>query len=389
MIYLQFQVVFVNPSSSARCTQLPRAVDKVPFYEALKRVRDYIREHGSIEGIDRSTVTFPDFKLVTAPSKNKVKDEPMEEGDSNQTQGEMSPTQNGNTKQNKAPTPKPRKPRAPRKKPTTADVKQEPSQQQPVDMSTSLPSQHQAMYQQQMAPTPAAAVQPIPAQQHIPAAHYVQQQPPVNNQVQTMSSDFLVKQEITDPMQVDKDLAATIRHNFNQQHEMLQMQQQAAAVNASLLQRQNQMAQNLLMPAAIKQERSDWSGYGMMPSGIPTTAAAALSAYQNYPYYWNYLTTSNAYMTHPYPSIPSSQQLMTQHQQQPTVAPGPIVSNVSQPGMMPNSTMASYTSPQETNSPAMSSQSTLTQASLDSLPKADSASAVTNWLQNLASSMAQ
>ncbi|ESO11690.1 hypothetical protein HELRODRAFT_71611, partial [Helobdella robusta] len=35
-------VIYVMPSSSARCSQLPRAVDKVPFYAALKKLRDYL-----------------------------------------------------------------------------------------------------------------------------------------------------------------------------------------------------------------------------------------------------------------------------------------------------------------------------------------------------------
>ena len=34
--------VWVMPSSSARCAQLPRAIDKVPFYEALKKFRDFV-----------------------------------------------------------------------------------------------------------------------------------------------------------------------------------------------------------------------------------------------------------------------------------------------------------------------------------------------------------
>nr|VZI13428.1 unnamed protein product [Spirometra erinaceieuropaei] len=36
-------VVFVMPSSSARCAQLPRAEDKLPFFIALRKLRDYLR----------------------------------------------------------------------------------------------------------------------------------------------------------------------------------------------------------------------------------------------------------------------------------------------------------------------------------------------------------
>jgi TDG/mug DNA glycosylase family protein len=41
--FFVFQTVYVMPSSSARCSQLPRAVDKVPFYASLKKLRDYLR----------------------------------------------------------------------------------------------------------------------------------------------------------------------------------------------------------------------------------------------------------------------------------------------------------------------------------------------------------
>ena len=56
-----FQVVYVMPSSSARCAQLPRAVDKLPFFSALKKLRDHLR--GDIQLADDSEVTFPDLEL--------------------------------------------------------------------------------------------------------------------------------------------------------------------------------------------------------------------------------------------------------------------------------------------------------------------------------------
>ncbi|XP_013416975.1 uncharacterized protein LOC106178371 [Lingula anatina] len=61
--------IFVMPSSSARFTQLPRAVDKVPFYQALKKYRDYLR--GDISHIEESEICFPNLDL-----KVKVKKEP-------------------------------------------------------------------------------------------------------------------------------------------------------------------------------------------------------------------------------------------------------------------------------------------------------------------------
>lgn len=49
------------PNSSARCAQLPRAVDKVPFYAALKKFRDYLK--GEIAELDETEVVFTDIKL--------------------------------------------------------------------------------------------------------------------------------------------------------------------------------------------------------------------------------------------------------------------------------------------------------------------------------------
>lgn len=60
------------PSSSARCSQLPRAIDKVPFYEALRKFRDHL--NGKLPDLQESEITFPDVALKTA-----VKKEPKEE----------------------------------------------------------------------------------------------------------------------------------------------------------------------------------------------------------------------------------------------------------------------------------------------------------------------
>ncbi|KAK3601747.1 hypothetical protein CHS0354_016110 [Potamilus streckersoni] len=71
-------VVYVMPSSSARCSQLPRAVDKVPFYQALKKLKDYIT--GVIDTLDDSEVCFPDLELKTAvkSEKKSVKSESVD-----------------------------------------------------------------------------------------------------------------------------------------------------------------------------------------------------------------------------------------------------------------------------------------------------------------------
>ncbi|XP_041984170.1 transcriptional activator MN1-like isoform X3 [Aricia agestis] len=50
--------MWVMPSSSARCAQLPRAADKVPFYAALKKFRDYL--NGLQPHVDEAELIFPD-----------------------------------------------------------------------------------------------------------------------------------------------------------------------------------------------------------------------------------------------------------------------------------------------------------------------------------------
>lgn len=61
------------PSSSARCAQLPRAADKVPFYAALKKFRDYL--NGAVSEIDDKELVFSYSKL-----KNFFEPEIKEEG---------------------------------------------------------------------------------------------------------------------------------------------------------------------------------------------------------------------------------------------------------------------------------------------------------------------
>lgn len=53
--------MWVMPSSSARCAQLPRAADKVPFYAALKKFRDYLNGH--IPHMDEAECVFTDPKF--------------------------------------------------------------------------------------------------------------------------------------------------------------------------------------------------------------------------------------------------------------------------------------------------------------------------------------
>lgn len=60
------------PSSSARCAQLPRALDKVPFYSALRKFRDYLK--GTISELDEEEVVFSNVKLTNF--KPQIKLEP-------------------------------------------------------------------------------------------------------------------------------------------------------------------------------------------------------------------------------------------------------------------------------------------------------------------------
>lgn len=75
---MSFQHVFVMPNSSARCSQLPRAADKLPFYAALKKLRDFLR--GEILRPDESEITFPDLQLKVFKKEKKVDTEMGVEG---------------------------------------------------------------------------------------------------------------------------------------------------------------------------------------------------------------------------------------------------------------------------------------------------------------------
>jgi len=60
--------IWVMPSSSARCAQLPRAADKAPFFEALKRCRNYLK--GELECVDeKKDFVFADLTLKGFPRK--------------------------------------------------------------------------------------------------------------------------------------------------------------------------------------------------------------------------------------------------------------------------------------------------------------------------------
>ncbi|XP_050707526.1 trithorax group protein osa-like isoform X2 [Eriocheir sinensis] len=53
--------VWVMPSSSARCAQLPRALDKVPFYTALRKFRDFLK--GTLKELNEEEITFINAKV--------------------------------------------------------------------------------------------------------------------------------------------------------------------------------------------------------------------------------------------------------------------------------------------------------------------------------------
>jgi len=86
--------VWVMPSSSARLAQLPRAIDKVPFFEALLKFKDYLT--GKISHVDECDVTFANVVLKNWSSKNSIKTEtPEVKTEVNETVEENN-TQNGN-----------------------------------------------------------------------------------------------------------------------------------------------------------------------------------------------------------------------------------------------------------------------------------------------------
>ncbi|VDK30056.1 unnamed protein product [Dibothriocephalus latus] len=66
-------VVFVMPSSSARCAQLPRAEDKLPFFIALRKLREYLR--GERPELSDSEVVFNDYTefRVTQPDPKSLR----------------------------------------------------------------------------------------------------------------------------------------------------------------------------------------------------------------------------------------------------------------------------------------------------------------------------
>lgn len=66
------------PSSSARCAQLPRAADKVPFYMALKKFRDYLNGH--LDHLDESEVVFDDPKYKNCHESEPKPEIPIQYG---------------------------------------------------------------------------------------------------------------------------------------------------------------------------------------------------------------------------------------------------------------------------------------------------------------------
>lgn len=61
------------PSSSARCAQLPRAADKVPFYAALKKFRDYL--NGLVPEYDENDYVFNDPKYTSISVEAELKED--------------------------------------------------------------------------------------------------------------------------------------------------------------------------------------------------------------------------------------------------------------------------------------------------------------------------
>lgn len=62
--------IWVMPSSSARCAQLPRATDKVLFFEALKQCKEYLKGERECQNPEKEFV-FADLTLKGFPRKKK------------------------------------------------------------------------------------------------------------------------------------------------------------------------------------------------------------------------------------------------------------------------------------------------------------------------------
>ncbi|XP_064486541.1 G/T mismatch-specific thymine DNA glycosylase-like isoform X2 [Ornithodoros turicata] len=147
--------VFVMPSSSARCAQLPRAVDKLPFYVALKKLRDHLR--GLLPALHPSEVTFPDVKLrveakdeFDAVADEQDCQEPLEGGMPSYPQIKEEPGLASCPRQENPPTPRKR---GRRKKSELAQSGPQapplPQQQQQQQQQQHYPSQHHPHYNPQ------------------------------------------------------------------------------------------------------------------------------------------------------------------------------------------------------------------------------------------------
>ena len=93
------------PNSSARCAQLPRAVDKVPFYTALKKFRDHLR--GDLPELDPAELSFPEVKLQNFNNKRiKEVSEEGETGDMGEGDTRVDPD-TGKKRRGRPPKPRP------------------------------------------------------------------------------------------------------------------------------------------------------------------------------------------------------------------------------------------------------------------------------------------
>jgi TDG/mug DNA glycosylase family protein len=103
-------IMFVLPSSSARCSQLPKVVDKVPFYSALRQLSEHL--NGRLPSLTDLDITFPDFKVAlntgsspTVAAASDIDDEMDVENDnddaSSEKTGASSSTGNGKKHEHK------------------------------------------------------------------------------------------------------------------------------------------------------------------------------------------------------------------------------------------------------------------------------------------------
>lgn len=123
------------PSSSARCAQLPRAADKVPFYAALKKFRDYL--NGKVSEIDDKELTFCHAKLKNF-CEPELKDDLKDSSKFNRLSNDLTDLSQTPKKDDEPLQPKKKRGR-PKKIKVEGEIKQEEPKPKIIDDKTGIP----------------------------------------------------------------------------------------------------------------------------------------------------------------------------------------------------------------------------------------------------------